>query len=147
LLLVRRHPLDIVAAISLVALGILLCGYVASFRAVCVEGTGLRFVFVQAHRGSFAVGWGSGSVTASQGYRLQLGSLDILTFFVWAWPDAPHALGPFAAASMPDGTSYIIVPLWCLILPCMIAPVLWLRRRRRTARGFAVEPAHAAVIG
>lgn len=33
-------------------------------------------------------------------------------------------------------------PIWCLLVPCNIAPILWLRKRRRLQTpGFPVEPA------
>jgi hypothetical protein len=34
-------------------------------------------------------------------------------------------------------------PIWCILLPCLIAPVLWWRKRRRLQRvGFAVVTDH-----
>jgi hypothetical protein len=81
LLLVRRHPLDIAAVISLAALGILLCGYVAGFTVLYSKKTGPVSVYVAAGRGSCAAAWGSGGVRASQSDRPLLGSLNINTYF------------------------------------------------------------------
>ena len=55
-----------------------------------------------------------------------------------------HAL---PAASVAPGFSAEIVafPLWCLLLPSLIAPAIWLRKRfreRQEIRGFAIEPAN-----
>jgi hypothetical protein len=142
LLLVRRHALDIVAVISLVSLGILLCGQFVSAGARYEKKTGVCYLIVEAHRGYFTVDWGYTSYFATNNYRLPLGSLDIHTWFSWAWPDASNALWYFAAGPTAAPGYYIVFPLWCLILPCTIAPMLWLRRRRRrAARGFAVEAA------
>jgi hypothetical protein len=36
------------------------------------------------------------------------------------------------------GFQRIAFPIWCPLLPCLIAPLLWLRRRRNQPAGFAV---------
>ena len=37
---------------------------------------------------------------------------------------------------------FILLPIWCVLVPCSIAPILWVRKRRRLGKqGFPVEPA------
>ena len=59
---------------------------------------------------------------------------------LWEFDD--HWIGQSNA-----GYHIFACPIWCLALPCVIAPVLWLRQRRRAdAPGFPVheQPAAAA---
>jgi hypothetical protein len=57
------------------------------------------------------------------------------------WEFDAHTL-----AVTPGSVTWIIAcPIWCVMLPFLIAPGVWLRRRlrqkRQTPRGFAVETA------
>ena len=56
-----------------------------------------------------------------------------LRYSFWEFDARPDSNGPF-------GIFYIVAfPIWCVLLPCLIAPLIWLRRVRRTEpRGFAV---------
>ena len=54
----------------------------------------------------------------------------------WLWE--------FRAGADPN-QYYILMPIWCVPVPSFIAPMLWLRKRKRQqTRGFQVEPASAA---
>jgi hypothetical protein len=56
-----------------------------------------------------------------------------------------HELG---APGRTTGITMASFPLWCILLPCSIAPILWLRKRRRLrTRGFPVEPATSSGSG
>ena len=57
--------------------------------------------------------------------------------------DFYHSLWGFSASSLDvwrTGGSYVLsVPVWCVLLPCLIAPVRWLRQyKKHDAMGFAV---------
>ena len=60
-------------------------------------------------------------------------------------PDLRRSVWEFDAhpLSLPSGTAFIIAfPLWCLILPSLVTPAIWLRKRlrdRRQTRGFEVQ--------
>jgi len=56
----------------------------------------------------------------------------------WLWGSYAHPITYPAANNIITG--FVVgCPIWCLELLCLIAPWLWLRRRRRgDARGFPV---------
>jgi hypothetical protein len=58
-------------------------------------------------------------------------------------PDVPRSIWEFDAHSIPQSNYryYILAcPIWCIALPCLIAPALWFRKRRHAnAAGFPVQ--------
>jgi hypothetical protein len=67
-------------------------------------------------------------------------------------PDFPRAIWEFDAHSLPpiNGSQAKIFacPIWCLAMPWLIAPIVWLRRRlkneREEPRGFGVLAASSS---
>jgi hypothetical protein len=138
--------LSILTVISLAMEFVLVCGYFVDVgpmvQRVRIAGSTLSI-------GGFYI-------------RLRYGCCDVVSFHWTATPanypavrPGLHFYFPFRAArpTMQEslwGFQIINVgvsrglrfPIWCLIPQCAIAPMLWLRRRRRSlGRGFAVEPA------
>ena len=77
------------------------------------------------------------------GWRVRPPRLRLTMRAVWEF-DA-HTL----AVGLPTSTFILAAPIWCLAAPCAIAPLLWLRarRRRRLVRpeGFAVAVVNPVV--
>jgi hypothetical protein len=139
----RKAVLPILAMLSLLFMVLLLVG--------CFVRIALAAVFYNNTHGSEAVSvafdggrvgldyWGAGVPT-----------LHSTVAFAWdppkiRMPDAKRLLWQFDVSSARTGGSgntYRLVefPVWIVILPCLISPILWLRRRMRTnnSRGFAV---------
>jgi hypothetical protein len=79
------------------------------------------------------------------------------TEFAWdgpSWQGPPHirrSIWEFDAHRIPDPSASIFIlafPIWCLALPFVIAPALWLHRRHRarsTPKGFDLSPVASAV--
>jgi hypothetical protein len=59
---------------------------------------------------------------------------------MWEWKCSETKVGPASTLFL------IEFPICCALLPCSIAPILWLRKRRRMhVKGFPVEPATPTV--
>ncbi len=140
----RNAKLTILAALSLVVLAVLAFGYighlglsVVDVSAVTATGETGRNLFVSLRQGQFGVGWSN-----------------------WISRPMPYLPGPhiypsyhfkpqplrwgFENNRYTNITGYrgdaLFCPLWFAALPFTIAPIAWLRRRRRREpRGFAVE--------
>lgn len=74
----------------------------------------------------------------------------VVRLFPFRGPDLRRSVWEFDAhhLNIPGATSALIIacPIWCVALPFMIAPAIWMwrrRKRRRVVEGFAVvtEPA------
>lgn len=75
----------------------------------------------------------------------------VVGLFPFRGPDLRRSVWEFDAhhLNIPGASSALIIacPIWCVALPFMIAPAMWMWRRRkgrRVVEGFAVvtEPAH-----
>jgi hypothetical protein len=147
-LIVPSWRLTILAALSLGLFTGLLCGYVATveifpYRAIfsgatvevydCPIEIGGGCCFIGAEHGTVPAKSMAGykpGLHFRTAYRLGLPSAVSLWHFEAGVPGSANGRGFF-----------LMCPIWCLALPCTIAPILWLRRRRhRRARGFTVEP-------
>ena len=141
----RGRRLTILAAISLTCLAVLLCGY---FASVDLLGSWYTPINAQtATRHDRAVGLDRGRWFIAFYYMpLNVGRANLPTDWHvsyrlrFGWPEAGPSLWQFTFEHPPSGEFALAFPIWCLAVPCTIAPILWWRRRRRrTARGFAVE--------
>lgn len=57
-----------------------------------------------------------------------------------AWNRPPSMAWLTDFSYMRDDWVRLTVPIWCGLVPCLIAPTAWLCSRRRPARGYPVEP-------
>jgi hypothetical protein len=61
---------------------------------------------------------------------------------IWEFDAHSYSIPPSAGAPGTYNAFFMACPLWCLILPSLVAPVIWYRRRvqsRRHPRGFEVQ--------
>ena len=138
----RGRKLTIAAAVSLAALAVLLCGYLlwAAFEIsiwqLADENVTYARARIQMYRGTVYCGFDSITLKYSgkptRPFTVRITSRSVqrtwLAPALWSW-DAGSGKGYF----------YLTAPLWGLAVLCTIAPLLWLRRRRRNrARGFPV---------
>jgi len=142
-----KRLFNIVALISLLILAVLLCGYFSEFgpvirysalggvhpHSVAVEPgvqAGRVAIYVLDFSGSPVRGYPAG--LSFQGWH---GGLRLPELHRCFWEFDCHTLGAR------NGSLFLFAfPLWCAIAPFLVAPLLWLRRRRRPSddRGFAV---------
>src|SRR5581483_11244866 len=69
------------------------------------------------------------------------------------YPDVRRSLWEFdnhrlnSAVGTTGGSAYIIpFPIWCALVPFLILPVIWWRKRPRPSlTGFPIEPANSSV--
>ena len=138
----RGHKLTILAVVSLVALPVLLSGYFGTNVLSILHVMGDRWntcdwqFAVGVERGRCALEWLDRRTSVQPGP----GRFKIQPYIRLGLPKLRTALWGFELIFQPDHF-LVLVPIWCLALPCTIAPMLWLRRRRRRSspRGFAVE--------
>lgn len=140
--------LTVVAILSLFVLGLVLAGNVGRFGPTFGWSTGggtpaFRGIGVFVEEGRFAVRLetfdktypflpkGVGHLFRLD-FNLRLPRIDRLL-----WSFDCHRLD---AGFSPGLRMYLFAcPLWCIELPCLIAPLLWWRRRRRAeTQGFVV---------
>jgi hypothetical protein len=144
---VKRRLLGMLAIASALVSAVLACGYVSWFAC---EIDCYKSAAADPPYRAIVFGLSRGRVFARSAY--------------WDTPGRPyrarmHFLGPGVGA--PDEWLWGFVaervvginstrlfifafPNWCVLLPCLIPPLLWLRRRRRaTQRGFPID--HATI--
>jgi hypothetical protein len=140
----RKAVLPILATLSLLFIVVLLVGcFIRAGRGVVFDSYGRRSVVAAA----VALDGGGARLdysrtapsTSSSTFSFALDPPKI------RMPDAKRLLWEFDAQigrSSGRGNTFIYVefPVWVAAMPCLIAPILWLRRRMRTndSRGFAV---------
>ena len=144
----RGRRLTILAAISLTCLAVLLCGYFATIGSVATWHTPINAQTAMLHirgaglnRGCCFIGFYDTDIPISEAGGANISTnFQVDNFLQFGWPEAGPSLFQFTARRMSGSEFILIFPIWCLAVPCTIAPILWWRRRRRrTARGFAVE--------
>ena len=129
----RKHALGILAIVSVVIFVIAASGYwfMVSFARTSVRslnvsvpsqmsfGAGRIFIYIDQADQVSACRWVSG------------------------WEVGQEISRPWNFELQPNPKKFLIrIPLWAILLPCSIAPILWLRKKRRSStRGFPVEPA------
>ena len=127
----RKHALGILAMVSVVIVVIAAVGYgfMVSFARTSVPniyvpsqasfGGGRIFIYIDQ----------SDQISASR--------------WVCSMNVGHEIVRPWDFELQPNPKKFLIrVPLWSILLPCSIAPILWLRKKRRSStRGFPVEPA------
>lgn len=150
---------DIFAAASVLMVGLLAAGFMGRLDVSVLHASlarspaAYRVVQLGVDRGRVVSYWSraSGAAAASPGL---LAMPDGFSFFhtIRIWPPRPldrrRAVWEFDAHFMsgsPGPSTFILAcPIWCAMVPFLIAPALWVRRRRRRkreiARGFAVQP-------
>jgi hypothetical protein len=144
----RGYLLSVIAAVSLVPAAILICGYFAVAGPMLSDvqatpGAAVRSISMELDRGRIRI-WFEGPMAprpaAALGrtihWTFRLESPELKRCF---WEFDNHALNLMPRMKT---TAYIIAfPIWCALAPCLIAPLLWLRkqRRSRTQIGFPVE--------
>jgi hypothetical protein len=147
----RRRVFDILLVLSLVLLAAVLPCYLGKVEVD-------RMVFTKA------------GTPPAFGQRIEVdgGRFKVWTYRAFAGPTVGqfwtgsvgfrpridhHSIDGFDAHAFPPnailgGVTYLFsFPLWIIVLPCAVTPLLWLRARRREQipRGFPVEIAAAAV--
>ena len=127
----RKHALGILAIVSVVIVVVAAAGYwfMVSFARTSVPNISVP------SQASF----GGGRVF------IYIDQADQISTSRWVCSmDVGHAIvRPWDFELQPNPTKFLIrVPLWSVLPPCSIAPILWLRKKRRSGtRGFPVEPA------
>ena len=156
----RGRKLTILAAISLAALAVLLCGYFSRYNVMVYHATlapqgnllEVRLLGMGFGRGHCKLIWDHGE-EPSPGRNGWGPGFHVEHKFTFAPPDVRRSLWNFEGGRSviaPGITRdhWVLFPIWCLALPCAIAPALWLRRRRRARRrGFAVKTSARPVSG
>jgi hypothetical protein len=128
-----RNLLQASAVISLIIAVVLCCGYFTTFgpgwvRIVRSPVTRMQFVEARLYRGGFGCYFGDATpVTPGQVTGLQW-------HFRFAHPNTKRSLWQFEyywlyGPGVRQGN--LMFPIWCVLLPCLIAPIIWLRKRRR----------------
>jgi hypothetical protein len=133
------RKLTILAAVSIVALGVPLSAYIVDADAEFYRAAGGDMqpaLYFGLRHGFAGLIWDGLPISPSK-YDHNFSVTFALPFPSSLWTFE------FSRERYRGGESlHVIIPIWCLILPCMIAPLLWLRRRRRArGRGFAVVAA------
>jgi hypothetical protein len=139
----RRYRLSIFAIVSLLTGLIIGIGYIEAIRLVIqfnVTHPPFRAIQIWTGEGRMNVLFES-SIDTRHAQRIQFGvagksiSLGVLPPY--------FASGPFSFPASANPTHYFraSIPIWCVILPCLIAPIMWLRKAKRArSQGFAVAP-------
>ncbi len=145
----RSYLLSLLAAISLLPAAILTCGYFASAGPTVTDVQ--ISPIAQVHSTSVELNAGRIRIWLATQTPPPLGSTPGQTIGWSARPDSPdlrrcfwefdnHSLN--SVIKTRGATAYIIAfPIWCVLVPCLIAPLLWLRTRRqaRAQVGFPIE--------
>jgi hypothetical protein len=155
---VKAILLDILAGLSVAIAGILALGFLGGWRiSVLYSSTSAAGTFQGSEwgvdRGRVVSYWAAGL-----GPRPPMFSGYGLTFRHWIHVLPPRPLdrrrsvwefdAHFMSRSAGPPTFILACPIWCAMVPFLIAPALWLRKRRRKReipRGFAVEQAEPAL--
>src|SRR3954453_23260575 len=126
----RKHRLNILAALSLTAIGLLLAGYFLTYglevSRTCVREskTWLMQWMIELDRGRF---WFQHTSCIPNNPKLKFPappSLDFDLVFERDWAGLSQSLWEFEARQddVPGlWSTTLVFPLWCLALPCMIA--------------------------
>jgi hypothetical protein len=154
---VKAILLDILATVSVLIVGLLAAGFMGRWDVAVLHASlarspvAFQVVELGVDRGRVVDYWSRASGAAAVPPRL-LAMPDGFSFLhtVRIWPPRPldrrRAVWEFDAHFMSGGsgpsTFILACPIWCAIVPFLIPPTLWLRKRRRRreiSRGFAVE--------
>lgn len=148
---VKPILLDILVALSVLMLGLLALGFIGNWRiavlhsSIATPGT-WQVEDLMVQRGGVANYYTHGYYFPPGSAVPQSGFFFQHQIRVWP-PRAPElrkSLWEFDARRPHSGPMTFIFgcPIWCAMVPFLIAPALWLRKRRRKptiARGFAVK--------
>ena len=151
---VKRHLLDIAAILSLLVGFFLVWGCFGRFdlnvngRASGGALAAVRLDTVSLDRGRVCLYLYSGAPVSASALAGRHISVHARPFDIRPpdikrilWEFDAHSLGPFT----PGIQVYLLAfPIWCLSLPCLVAPFLWLRRRKRARKqpaGFPLDQA------
>ena len=118
----RKHALGILAIVSGVIAVIAAGGY---WFMVSFARTSVPNVYVPSQ-----ASFGGGRVF------IYIDQADQISASRWVWGvEVGHEIvRPWDFEFQPDPTKFLIrVPLWSILLPCSIAPILWLRKKRRSS--------------
>lgn len=127
----RKHALGILAIASVMIAVITAGGYwlMVSFARVSVTST----IYLPSQ-----VSFGGGRIFIYIDQADQIGP----GRWVWGAELGHEIIRPWDFELQPNPSKFLLrVPLWSLLPPCSIAPILWLRKRSRSrssARGFPV---------
>jgi hypothetical protein len=145
--IMKRRWLAVLAAASLVAAAMLLCGYfgqvgialinndVAAARQTVLQFSAEDGRVVLRHHAALSPAAPFGPDGSRARFVFRFGRLPSLRRSVWEF-DA-HRLWLASAGQL----TIVACPIWCLLLPSLVAPMLWLRRwrsGRRPRKGFDV---------
>jgi hypothetical protein len=139
--------LSLAAAISLLMAGILFCGYLGYFGPTIAfprqaGATMQRSLSLELERGRIAFWLDQTHLPTSGPARFTQPGVQVMWQARLDRPDWKRCFWEFDAHrfSTARGTFFLFAfPIWCALVPCLIAPLMWLRRRRpRTQVGFAV---------
>jgi len=156
---VKRRLLNIIAVISLLFAAILAAGFTGRVDVIidCFSSAHPSALYgllqFGTDRGRVRGYWTQVAPAGSGLTRLPIEFTVRKAVRLWP-PQAPEirrSIWEFDAHRLlvrPGSVTWIIAcPIWCVMLPFLIAPGIWLRRKllqkRQTPRGFAVEAAHS----
>jgi hypothetical protein len=158
---VKRRLLDITAVISLLFAAILAAGFTGRMDLkighLSSAGTlaDYRSLQLGIDRGRFRSYWIQEALAGPGLTRLRVGFTVRKAIRLWPLqaPELRRTFGEFDAHQLlvtPGSVIWIIAcPIWCMMVPFLILPGVWLRRqlrqKRRPLRGFAVEEARINV--
>jgi hypothetical protein len=152
----KHRILTILAMLSLPFVAVLMYGYLSQFgfKIDCYKTPAAsppyRHLELFLDRGRMGL-WSEYWNTPGKPYRARLNWVGHA--LMPQLPDIRRSLWEFDAHTLPNGNGspprmfIFAFPIWCLLLPCLIAPALWLRRHRHRGRaqqrGFPLD--HAIV--
>jgi len=151
---VKEKLLDILAAISILFVGLLALGFFGGLDVLVVHTSFDRVLGANTDRGGelgvdrerVVSYWMRLSYPATKNSPSPGFSFSQL---VRLWPPQPPELkrsiwefdAHFMSGSPGPSTFILACPIWCAMVPFLIAPALWVRKRRKKrqiSRGFAV---------
>ena len=129
----RKRAVGILAIVSVVVVVVAAAGYwvMVSFARTSVRGLNVSV--------PSQMSFGAGRIF------IYIDQADQVSACRWVsgWEVGHEIIRPWDFELQPNPSKFLIrVPLWSVLPPCSIFPILWLRKKRRSSpRGFAVEPA------
>jgi hypothetical protein len=148
----RAKLLNVVAAISLPFASLLVFGFVGHYELSAQHVSTARFFPLRAltigvDRGRIRILWTKRTTLALLSVRPPTGFSFHQYVGVWPLraPDNKRSVWEFDAHPLVTAVSYrfiVACPIWCVMVPFLIGPTLWIRRwlrKRPMPQGFAVE--------
>ncbi|HSZ54704.1 MAG TPA: hypothetical protein VK797_03535 [Tepidisphaeraceae bacterium] len=135
--------------LSLALLVLLLCGYVGRIGFVIrrkAPGGAYHAVRVAADLGRVVCSFEKATAAPVTGIPAGISARSLTDILPPRAPDVRRSVWEFDAhqLTLVRGATVFLIgcPIWCVAAPCLIAPAIWLRRRRRDGeeqKGFPLD--------